>query len=158
MEAPFLTEAQVSGKYTPTPQELPEILQKIKLKEELKSAHFESSNPAGIIFSLDSLEKSHLLALAILKKGIEIGLWDGAVLNDTFYSGKPQEDFRFDSYLCMSEKIVQGGVVMNIFTRFNDTRPKEREENAQKYTSLIKDIVKEDMPQVSDETKDFQFK
>jgi hypothetical protein len=156
MEASFLADARVDGKYSPSLDELSELLPKIDLKKEFENTKLVKDQMSGISFSFDSLRQSHLFALALLKKGGEKQLW-ALGPSDDFFSQIPLNDNRFDPILSMDENLVDGHSVARVYTRFNEIQSKERTEREERYTTLVREVVAETMPHLVKDVEDFRF-
>lgn len=150
----FLADVRVDGKHTPNLTDLSQLLPKIDLKNEFENVKLVNDGVPGITLSFDNLRQSHLFALVIYEQGRKMELWATGP-SDIFFNQSPLDDNRFDPVLSMSEVLKDGRLSARVYTRFNEGFDKGRND---KYSELIRDVVKGNMPHLIEQVKDFEFK
>lgn len=153
----LLTAFMVDGLYTPSCQELVQLIKKQDMPKLLESSQISDADldrPNTLSITFNNSEEAHLFALALVAKGFENNLFTNGP-SDDFYENKPLENFRVDgNQLALNEE--PDGDKSKAILRLNysdgyDVSRKER------YTELIHQVIDETMPHLSDKVKDFRF-
>jgi hypothetical protein len=149
----MLRSLMVDGKYTPSPQELVELIKKQNLQEALKDSQVVTQQDnKRLVLSLATSEQAHLLALALMAKGYERQLFYPSI-DESFYDKGELEDYRIDgNQLTLQEQADAERVNATIQLKY-----KSDEERTQKLEDLVKDTLKEAMPHLTDQITKLQF-
>jgi len=138
MEAPFLSDARVEGKYMPSVGELHGILAKIDLKEKFKNVKLEQEPESDISLSFDSIADSHLFVLTLISKGFDEELFQ-MTPDSTFFTNIPLDDYRVDGGdLSYDEENGGGRTISRLSIVNKDITGLEKME---RYTKMVRDVI-----------------
>jgi hypothetical protein len=153
----LLTSFMVDGLYTPSCQELVQLIKKqdmLKLLEDSEVSDADLNRPNTLSITFNNSEESHLFALALVAKGFENNLFTNGP-SDDFYENKPLENFRVDgNQLALNEEPDGDKSKATLRLNYSNDYDASRKE---KYTELVHQVIEETMPHLSDKIKDFRF-
>jgi hypothetical protein len=142
----------VDGKYIPSVNELIKIFKKTDLIGIFNDSRLIEEENNFLTISFNSLELSHLFVLLLDANGFENGLFYPSI-SEGFFTETLLEDHRIDgNQLTYFEEIYNSKVTARLSIKY----PYE-EEHSDKLTTMVINTVKQAMPHLAEEVKDFKL-
>lgn len=139
--------------FLPSPKELVRRMKEVDLKTVFEGVELESVQANELKLRFDSIEQSHLFALALGARGNEQELFYFSP-TETFY-GEDLLDTRLDGdQFNYHEKNDETGIVGTVQIRYAQDYPVSKR---QSYTALVKELIRDIMPDLNEVVEKLNF-